>query len=353
MKKLINNAYANFYLNAAVELGLKFEILNHKVGLARIYNQTTELYLSANVLGINTHLSSSLSVNKVKTSILLRGKKIPVPDYVAFTDFQSAVEFSLEKLRNNKFIVVKPISGSLSYGITVKPASAAQITEAVAEAFAGNSSIMIEEYIPGRHYRITILDDEIIAITERVSAYIMGNGKNTISELINLKNNERGKISLPPICLRKKDFSYIEDQNLRLDDTIPEGEIISLQLGCDLDIGGERIRIDRDTIPKVNLDLFRHAAKTLSLRFSGVDYISPDITIPYTKTHSAINEINSAPDSDVHYRDSYPHDNYAAVRILENVFGPKFKLTKENPNIVPITSYIHQVLQSSDNNPIN
>lgn len=353
MKKIIKNKYANFYINAALELGLNFEILNQEIGLIRIFNEKKELYISSNVLGVNTQISSSLSVNKVKTSILLREKNIPVPHHRAFKDKDSAIRYSSAQLLLNKYVVIKPISGSLSFGITVKPSTGLQIKEAVGEAFEGNTNIMVEEYIPGRHYRITILDDEIIAVTERIGSYIIGNGKDSISELIKTKNIERKKRELPLIMLRKKDLDFINSMSLELTDIVPEGKKVILQLGCDLDIGGERVRIDRDEIPKENLDLFRFAAKTLNLRFAGVDYISPDIMVPFSTIRTAINEINSAPDSDVHFRDSYPNDNYAAVRILENVFGPNFKLSKEIPDVTPIPHYIHPILEASDPSLIN
>src|SRR6185437_6406796 len=137
----------------------------------------------SNVLGVNSQISAGLSTNKVKTSILLKEKNIPVPAFATFKDATKAVGYAVKKLQNKKFIVVKPISSSLSIGITVKPSNLIQIKAAVNEAFEGNSSIMIEEYIAGNHFRITTLDDEVIAITQRLAANVRGDGKSTINEL--------------------------------------------------------------------------------------------------------------------------------------------------------------------------
>ncbi len=320
MKKIIENRYANLYLNAAIKLGLEYSILNEEIGLVRIYSDKTVLDISSNVLGVNSQLSSNLSVNKVKTSILLKSQNIPTPKFKTFTEEIAANTYAINQLKKKKALVVKPISGSLSIGITVKPSTPAQIRNAVKEAFEGNSSIMIEEYIPGKHFRITILDDEIIAITQRIAANVTGDGKQTVTELIQQKNAQREKMQLPPIFLRKKDLHYLKEENIDLQKIYPKGTYILLQLGCDLDIGGERVRIDKENIPQENRELFINAAKTLSLRFAGIDYITPNITTPHTLIRSAINEINSAPDSDVHYRDTFPHDNYAAERIMKNIF---------------------------------
>jgi cyanophycin synthetase len=353
MKKLINNKYANFYLNAASTLGLNYKIINKKVGWVRIFNKDFELDISSNVLGINTQLSSSLSVNKAKTSTLLQETNIPVPNFKTFTDFEKAQNYAIKKLQHKKSIVVKPVSGSLSIGITVNPTSRIQIKKALLEAFEGNSSIMIEEYIAGNHFRITTLDGETIAITQRIPANVTGNGKDTVKELIEKKNILRQKTNLPHIILREKDLNYLKTQRINLSQIYPNNFYLPLQLGCDLDIGGERVRIERDTVPQENIDLFTKASKTLGLRFSGIDFITPDIMTPYAQISTAINEINSAPDSDVHYRDTYPYENYAAERILKKLFEQKTEAKRERPAIQPFIQLLPSLASSSETIQIN
>lgn len=321
MKKIIKNKYANFYLNAASKFGLSYTIINEEVGLVKIFNNTTELGVSSNVLSLNSQLSSSLSVNKVKTSTLLKAAGVPVPAFKTFTSIKKATDYAMNQLQNKKQVVIKPITGSLSIGITVNPSGILQVTRAVKEAFEGNSTIMIEEYITGRHFRITVLDSEVIAVTERIASYVTGNGKDSIKELIAQKNKLRKKQNLPAIMLRKKDLQYLRMERIELSKVYPKDVNITLQLGCDLDIGGERVRVDRKIVPMENIRLFIKATNALGLKFAGIDYITPDILTPHTQITTAINEINSAPDSDVHYRDTYPHSNYAAERIVEKVFG--------------------------------
>jgi cyanophycin synthetase len=301
MKKLISNKYANFYLNAAEKLNIKYEIINEKAAFAKIYNDNVTLELSANVLSLNSQLSAAMATNKKKTSLLLKAAGIPTPQFKTFINKIDAERYLLEKLKKGQPMVVKPLSGSLAIGITIKPETPKEIIDAVKEAFDENSMIIIEKYVEGKHYRITVVDDEVIAITERIPAYVVGDSAKTILELVHNKNLEREKLNLPPIILRKKDHNYLKSKKIKVNKVYSNGEKIMLQLGCDLNIGGERKRVDRDKIPQENYDMFVEAAKTLGVRFAGIDYISPDITMPYTKTTSAINEINSAPHSDVHY----------------------------------------------------
>lgn len=342
MKKIINNTYANFYLNAADKFGLEYTINNEELGLITIFNEEMQLQISSNVLGLNLSLGASLAGNKVKTSTLLSQMGMPIPKFKTFKDKSTAVEYASKKLTKNKFVVVKPISGSLSYGITVKPSTPLQIREAVDEAFEGNSNIMIEEYIAGRHYRVTVLDDEVIAVTERIAANVTGDGINTLEELIKIKNVKRRKAKLPDIYLRKKDLNYLRMNKVKLGNVYPEGLKVTLQLGCDLDIGGERARIEVSDIPESNLDLFKRANRAIHLRFAGIDYISPNILIPFTQIPTAINEINSAPDPDVHFRDVTPHENYSAERIITKVFELK-KITNVETETLPYSGVFDQL----------
>lgn len=320
MKKLISNSCANFYLNAAESLGLSYKVINDKAAFAQIDNGNKSLLISANALGINSHVSAVLATNKKKTSLMLQQNNLPAPEFETFTKPEKAIEYALKLFSSGKPIVIKPLAGSLSIGITVKPTTPDQIRQAVVEAFVGSSDIIIEEYISGLHYRITVLDDEVIAVTERLAAHVLTDGKKTVKQLIDEKNIKRAKQKLPAIQLRDKDLNYLKAEKIELKHVYPAGMDIILQLGCDLEIGGERARVDINTIPQINHDLFIQAAKSLTLRFAGLDYISPDITLPYTDTKNAINEINAAPDSDVHYRDATPFSNYAAERIIEKLF---------------------------------
>ena len=334
MKKLIKNSYANFYLNAAVKLNLEYEIHNSEVGLVEVFDSKKRLKISANVPDLNSQLSGGLAANKKKTSVLLQKKKIPVPEFKTFTNSKSALKYALQQNKNNNLIVVKPLSGSLSIGVTVGPRTLTQICRSIKEAFAGNTEIIIEKDIEGQHYRITVLDDEIIAITKRIPAFVIGNGKYTIQKLINNKNIIRKKQKLPLIILRKKDLDYLGENNVMLDSIYPRNKKIQLQYGCDLDIGGEREKVNIYDVPKINQDMFILARQSLYLHFAGIDFISPDIKIPYTELICAINEINSAPDLDVHFRDSNPYNNYAAEKIMSKIFKPEIEEEKFTPSIL-------------------
>jgi len=321
MKNLISNPYANYYLNAADSLNIKFKVLNEAAALAEIYSNKTKIKLTSNILDLNTQISGEIATNKKKTLILLGSGKIPVPDFKTFTDPTDAKEYLVGKIKESEQMVVKPIGGSLSIGVYINPTNQDQAEKAIDSAFSGSNEIMIENFIAGNNYRISVLDNEIIAVTKRLPAFVVGDQKLTVSELIVEKNIQRKKHQLPEIVLRNVDREFLTEKNINETTVYPLGKKIILQTGCDFDIGGERVQIAREAIPDVSKEMFIRSLKLLGLRFAGIDYISPDITKPYTKIKGGINEINSAPYSEVHFWDSYPTSNYAAERILRKLFN--------------------------------
>lgn len=310
---------ANLYLDAALQLGLQYRIENKEKGIACIYNKNRELRIRSHNLSLNVKESVYQSIHKETTSSVLRLNGFPVPDFAVFDSAQKAILYAIAQVKNNISIVVKPSDSSGGKGINIHPKTEFQIKNAVSEAFKFSEKIIVEEFISGRHYRITILDDEIIAITQRIPAYVTADGNHTVEKLIDMKNILRVKNQYSPIILREKDYDFLKRTGITMKTIYEKGHEIRLQLGCNY-YCGERVRINKNSIPHENKDLFIRSIQALGLRYGGVDFISPDITVPYTELRSAINEINSSPHQDLHYSDSDPKDNYAAKRIIEKLF---------------------------------
>lgn len=320
MKKFTPSTYANLYLNAAKMLGLNIHIDDARTSTARIYNDHTEITIVSHDLGLNSRQSKKKSTNKELTSHILKKKNIPVPNFGVFVDPFEALIYAQKKVQDGIPIVVKPSSSSNALGITLKPKTKLQLVRSIKEAFGVSEKVLIEDYIDGQHYRVTVLDDEIIAVTLRISAYITTDGIHSVEELLKIKNNMLSRAKLPIISLKDKDYSYLKCAKIKLSEIYGKGENIRLRTGCGYVVGDERVRIDIDSIPHINQQMFKRTVRALQLRFGGVDYISPDITIPYTHVQSAIHDVNSSPHQDVHFLDSIPNNNYAAERIIEKIF---------------------------------
>src|SRR5699024_9499002 len=133
--------------------------------------------------------------DKFYTKEALINNGVPTPK-----GFQFGKDTELENILNQIHtkqltypVVVKPVFGSLGKGIITNIHDEVTLASAINQIKVDKeyNEYIVEEQIDGQEYRLYVVDEEIVAITERVPANITGNGKNTILELIKLKNIER------------------------------------------------------------------------------------------------------------------------------------------------------------------
>ena len=80
--------------------------------------------------------------------------------------------------------MVKPKSTNFGLGISIfqEPASLDNYKKALEIAFAEDTAVLVEEFIPGTEYRFFILDGRCEAVLLRVAANVVGDGKHTIRD---------------------------------------------------------------------------------------------------------------------------------------------------------------------------
>ncbi|MBC8830299.1 bifunctional glutamate--cysteine ligase GshA/glutathione synthetase GshB, partial [Escherichia coli] len=73
--------------------------------------------------------------------------------------------------------------------------------EALNIAFSYDSSVIIEEFIPGDEFRFLVINDKVEAVLKRVPANVTGDGIHTVRELVEEKNTDplRGTDHLKPL----------------------------------------------------------------------------------------------------------------------------------------------------------
>ena len=103
--------------------------------------------------------------------------------------------------------MVKPKSTNFGLGISIfqEPASLDNYKKALEIAFAEDTAVLVEEFIPGTEYRFFILDGRCESVLLRVAANVVGDGKHTIRELVAQKNANplRGRDHRSPLEIIK------------------------------------------------------------------------------------------------------------------------------------------------------
>ncbi|ADQ03968.1 ATP-dependent carboxylate-amine ligase domain protein ATP-grasp [Caldicellulosiruptor owensensis OL] len=130
--------------------------------------------------------------------------------------------------------------------------------------------VIVERYVPGNSYKILVVNGKVVAAVERTSPYIVGDGKRRISEL--LDQGERNNKYIQKNILK---------QGFTLDDILPKGmriflkEPTSFKTGC----------ITTDVTEKIayeNQQLFVEIAERLGYVITVLDFVTEDISLPYS-----------------------------------------------------------------------
>lgn len=319
----IKHSILRLYAQAAKDLKIPFEII-HQSKLLSFAKGNAQWSIYVAVPSINDGVACAIADSKSSTSYILQKNNIPVPAYDVFKDVDVALEFFKLKKNNNQDVVVKPIKGLGGKGITLKPKTKPQFIKAFENAKKQSAYIQVEDFVEGIDYRIFVVGGKVVAVSEREPATVKGDNKNTISELIEIYNVKRKANFLPTIKIDHELRQFVKKAGFTLRSIPKKGERIVLRGNCNMATGGTTI--DRtDVIHPLNKKIAIKATKALGLEVCGVDFITSDITKPYTKVGGYINELNHNPCPKVHYypakgkvqevcKDVHKH----AIKLLKN-----------------------------------
>jgi cyanophycin synthetase len=264
--------------------------------------------------------------NKHLTSVLLRERGIPVPDFTVFRAKDLASAFSaFQGLRHP--VVVKPCFGAGGRGITVGVTTLPEFRRACFRAALAADPIIVEQLVAGRHWRITLFDGELVFACERLPAFVVGDGQASIEALVSRRNKaiaERdGFPSAYPIQLDEDTRAALRAQNMTLACVPAAGQRVVLKRICNAGVGGLTVDVT-GSLHEDYLDLARRAAAALGARLSGVDLIGPDATQPIGRGGVFVNEVNTTPDLLLNHFDVSGSGNAIASvgRLLTMVFAP-------------------------------
>jgi glutamate--cysteine ligase len=215
--------------------------------------------------------------NKWVTKQILEEQKIKVPRGYLFANEPDA-RTAYGQFSSGRW-VVKPKTTNFGIGITLLPESAPQsyFEAAFRDAFRHDTTVVVEEFIEGPEYRFLVIDDEVEAVLNRVPANVIGDGKNTIRELVDIKNEDprRGKGYRTP--LERIELGDVELDVLRTAgmgvDSVPDQNVqVFLRENSNISTGGDSID-QTDEMDERYKKVAVNAARAAGARICGVDMI--------------------------------------------------------------------------------
>lgn len=304
----------NVFIHAAKQLKLDVEIISAPYSYCSISDGRKKLSVYHNWTSLTDIVSRRVNHNKSLSQRIFKKNGIPVPAGKVFDPEDKAR--IVQYIKDNSPIVVKPVKGSRSVGVTVNPQTDTEIGAAI--ALVGKRDLMVEKLIKGDPYRILLYGRDILDIVKWSPPYVIGDGVRTLQELAAEKNGYFKKNKLRPFVI---DAAYLADKHIDVNAVPRKGSQVFVRYIYDELLGGEPVRMDMKAIHPDNLELFARAGEVAGLVLAGLDFISEELSISYKENDAAVNEINSAPHVWPHYFAEQKEDSSAIEAILEHYFS--------------------------------
>lgn len=237
-----------------------------------------------------------LSDDKYVTKQILAKAGVPVPLGKGFPA-EATNEEIIEYGKNLGFpLVVKPVDGSLGWGVVTNIRDEQELAESL-EYVRGDlnyEAVIVEQYIVGPEYRLYVIEDQVVAAYNRIPANIVGNGKDTIEELIRLKNQLRRKNARLSDCLIEIDveiLNFINEAGYTLDSVLPKGKKLYIREKSNVSIGGDPIDVTDELSDEIKEIGIRALKAMPGFAHGGVDIIINEGNV--TREPAVVLELNA------------------------------------------------------------
>jgi glutamate--cysteine ligase len=307
-------------IKEAIKRGINFELLDRSQNFISLERDNkTEYVMQATKTSKDNYITVLAMENKVVTKKILSKNGVRVPSGEEFSSIEEAI------LNANKYIglplVIKPKTTNFGIGINIFPngGNEQDIIQGFKNAFKHDNTVLIEEFIKGKEYRFLVVGDKVLGILHRVPANVIGDGAKTISQLVQIKNEDplRGvgyKTPLEKIKLDENAELFLKQSNRTFDYIPKKDEIVYLRENSNISTGGDSIDYTDDISDRFK-QIAVASSKAIGANICGVDMMIED----YTDENSAygIIELNFNPAIHIH---SFPYkgvERNIAVEILK------------------------------------
>ena len=291
----------------AIQKGVQGKVLDESDQFLRLqFQDHVEYVKNANMTSKDSYIVPLIMENKTVTKKVLKEAGFRVPGGAEFSSMEEAVK-AYPRFAEQAF-VIKPKSTNYGLGITIfkEGASLEDYQAGLAIAFREDSSVLVEEFMPGTEYRFFVIDGEVQAIMLRVPANVIGDSIRTVKELVEEKNSDplRGtnhRAPLELIQLGELEQLMLKEQGLTIESVPQANQIVYLRENSNISTGGDSIDMT-DEFSEAYKKIAVSAVEALGAKISGIDLIIPDKEIDPTTDKKAygIIEANFNPAMHMH-----------------------------------------------------
>jgi cyanophycin synthetase len=266
-------------------------------------------------------IAESIAQDKELTKSLLRAVGVPVPEG---RPVESAEEAWTAAQEIGVPVVVKPRKGNQGRGVSVRLTTREAVMAAFEIAVKQDGEVMVERQVEGCDFRLLIIGGRLIAAARRECPTVVGDGKHTITELVDIENQNplRGEdhaTSLSKLRLDAIGREMLSEQGFTVDTVPAEGQVVVLRRNANLSTGGSAVDVTDEVHPLV-AERAIDAAAMVGLDVAGIDVITSRIDQPLDVTRGAIVEVNAAPGLRMHIEPSHGTPRPVGEAMINSIF---------------------------------
>jgi cyanophycin synthetase len=279
--------------------------------------------IQATITGRTPHIAVELASDKEETNKILGALGLPVPKQELVRSAEAAVRAA----RRIGFpVVTKPYNGNHGRGISIHLTTDAEVSAGFEAAKEHSRSVIVETYLTGADHRLLVVNGELVAATRRTPGHVVGDGTHTITELVDIVNQDprRGvghEKVLTRLELDREAQMMLERVQMAPASVPADGQEVFLRSTANLSTGGTATDVT-DVIHPDNRDMAVRAIRAIGLDVGGVDFLITDITQSYKKIGGGICEVNAAPGFRMHVAPSEGTPRDVAGPVIDMLFPP-------------------------------
>lgn len=297
---------AQMILDEAKKLGIGIEIIPDTDIIQLAYKGNVQSFRNR-VPGPTTYIGRETCYDKQLCKIMLQRAGLAVaPGYTVYeTDSDERIMSIWQDLQ--KPLVLKPAKGTHGNGVEIGLNDFSDCVKKIRAYFRDPQypgTLILEEMFVGREYRILASKEKVVAILERIPAHVIGDGQHTIDELLQIENkNPLRNISeflYPHISLDAVSLQLLAQQKLTRESVPSKDQHVQLQKISNIMAGG--VAIDRtdeahESVKEIALQAVRAIP---GLSWTGIDFMTTNLSIPQLQKGYIIIEMNSSPEFAMH-----------------------------------------------------
>lgn len=282
-----------------------------------------QMRFQATITCNTSNIAVDIACDKEDTKKMLENSSIPIAAGSICVD-EEDLERTIEKIGFP--IVLKPLGGNHGKGASINVKTFEAAKEGLKHAQEYGRRVIVEKFITGHDFRILVIDNKMVAAAQRVPAHVIGDGERTITELIEIVNQDprRGyghENVLTEITINRDSLNLLRKIGYTEESIPKKDEIVYLKSTANLSTGGTSIDVT-DRVHPENIFIAERISRIIGLDICGIDIMAENLTQPLQENGGVVLEVNAAPGFRMHLDPTEGLARNVASPVIDSLYPP-------------------------------